>query len=157
MKELIKRIITEIDNTMFTVDLGLNYEDDGTITENESYQQLALIIGGLLTPSKFYREDTSEVQNTPARQLAVEIISSVPVLDVAHGDEYYEYEDLITTAVNDWFKRQEFIPEVSSISFVQRVGSIVTDFKVIREERELRVQDLHDFINDTISAFEKES
>ena len=35
----------------------------------------------------------------PARKKAIELIKSVPCLDKLNGKEYYEAEDLITTAI----------------------------------------------------------
>lgn len=156
MKDLVKRIITEIDNTMFSVDLGLCYEEDSTIKEDTTYQQLALVISGLLVPSKFYREETFSIQDTPARQLAAEIVGSNPLTEDFREEAYFEQEDVLTDAINSWFKRQENIPHLTSLTFVQRIGSIVSEFKSIREQRELRVQDLHNFINNIISSYEKE-
>lgn len=153
MKETIKRIITEIDNTIFSVDLGLSYMD-GNIVENEAYEKLALVIGGLLTPTQFYREDTSDIQSTPARIIASEIIDANPLLQDFTEERYYEQEDVITEAINDWFRRTEQVPNETS-KFLVAFKECMTTFKHIQATRELTVQDLHDFINDTINAADK--
>lgn len=56
---------------------------------------------------KYFKKDTSSIDDTPARELAAEIIDSVPQLAELAGEPYFECEDLLTEIINNYFKQKE--------------------------------------------------
>lgn len=57
----------------------------------------------------YYREETSSIDETPARELAATIIDDLPnYFDlVEDGEEYFRLEDELTEIINNYFLEKE--------------------------------------------------
>ena len=56
---------------------------------------------------KYFRDDTSSIDETPARELAADIIEKLDELKWNDMDSYFEVEDLLTELINSWFEKKE--------------------------------------------------
>lgn len=59
---------------------------------------------------KYSREETEDINETPARELSAIIIDSLSLLQdhpFAHGEKYFDLEDELTQIINDYFKAIE--------------------------------------------------
>ena len=55
---------------------------------------------------KYYRRETDNIDETPARELSAIVIDDLPI-DVEDGENYFELEDKLTEIINNYFKTME--------------------------------------------------
>lgn len=56
---------------------------------------------------KYFRDDTSSIDETPARELAADILELLDELTWDDTESYFESEDLLTELINSWFEKKE--------------------------------------------------
>jgi hypothetical protein len=73
--------------------------DTASLTSEEDLQEIENAYAFLVLRRK---EDTDSINDTPARELAAEIIDGISQLTDLEGDPYYECEDELTELINKW-------------------------------------------------------
>ena len=56
---------------------------------------------------KYYRKDTSDIGETPARELSATLIDDLAELTFYEDEDYYDLEDRMTEIINNYFKAIE--------------------------------------------------